>query len=44
MKLAMGNIKDQKHALEAQDNLQKSWLDLVSVAKVTDGDKPLVVE
>ena len=37
----MGNVKDQKHALEARANLKKTWEDLIQEAKVKDMDAPL---
>lgn len=36
LKLAMGNIKDQKSALEAQENIRKTWEDLLSKAQIED--------
>ena len=41
LKLAMGNVKDQKAALVAQENLKQTWQDLLSEAKVEDKDKEL---
>ena len=42
LKQAMGNIKDQKAALEAQANIKKTWKDLLSQAKIQDRDAPLI--
>ena len=37
----MGNVKDQKAALVAQENIMETWQDLLSEAKVEDKDKEL---
>ena len=34
LKLAMGNVKDQEAALEAQVNIKKTWEDLISRAQI----------
>lgn len=41
LKLAMGNVKDQKHALAAQNNIKTTWRDLLNEAKVEDRDEQL---
>ena len=42
LKLSMGDLSEQKVALEAQANIKKTWQDLIDKAKVDDGDRPLV--
>ena len=37
----MGNVKDQKAALVAQENIKQTWQDLLSEAKVEDKDEEL---
>ena len=32
LELAMGDVRDQKAALEAQDNIKKTWEDLLDKA------------
>ena len=41
LRLAMGNVKNQQAVLTAQANIQKTWEDLLSKAKVQDRDQPL---
>ena len=41
LKLAIGNVKNQKQALAAQNNITKTWEDLLNEAKVEDRNKEL---
>ena len=41
LKLAMGDIKEQKHVLKAQANIKKTWEDLLAEGHVPDRDAPL---
>ena len=41
LKLAMGEVKDQKSAIEAQNNIKNTWEDLLSKAKIEDRDAVL---
>ena len=41
LKLAMGEVLEQKYVLKAQANIVKTWEDLLNQAKVQDRDKPL---
>ena len=41
LKLAMGNVKDQKNVLQAQANIKQTWEDLLDEAKIEDRDAVL---
>ena len=41
LRLAMGKVKDQQSALQAQANIKKTWQDLLAEAEVVDRDQPL---
>ena len=41
LRLAMGKVKDQQSALQAQINIKKTWQDLLAEAEVVDRDQPL---
>ena len=41
LKLTMGNIEDQKQAIEALKNVKTTWEDLLNEAKVQDRDAAL---
>ena len=38
---AMGKVNDQKSAFEAQENIKKTWEDLLGKAKIEDRDAVL---
>ena len=44
LKLTMGNIEDQKQAIEALKNVKTTWEDLLNEAKVQDRDAALEYE
>jgi len=41
LRLAMGEVKDQKAVLTALENIQKTWEDLLDKASVPDRNQPL---
>ena len=41
LKLAIGDVKDQQAALNAQANIKETWEDLLGQAKILDRDAPL---
>ena len=41
MKLAMGDISDQKIVLEAMKNIRETWEKLLNIIKIKDQNKPL---
>ena len=41
LRLAMGEVKDQKAVLTALENIQKTWEDLLNKASVPDRNEPL---
>jgi len=41
LRLAMGEVKDQKAVLTALENIQKTWEDLLNKASVPDRNQPL---
>ena len=41
VKLAMGNVKEQKCVFEAQANIEETWNELIALANVIDQDAPL---
>ena len=44
LKQAMGKIKDQKAALEAEANIKKTWVNLLDHPKIQDKNARLVAE
>ena len=41
LKLAMGDVVEQKHVLAAQANIKQTWEELLAEAEVQDRDAPL---
>ena len=41
LKLAMGDMKEQKNVLIAQANIKKTWEDLLAEGEVPDRNAPL---
>ena len=41
LKLAMGDVVEQKHILAAQANIKQTWEELLAEADVPDRDAPL---
>jgi len=41
MELSMGDISQQKHFLEARNNITKTWEELLAHANIKDRDEPL---
>jgi len=41
MELSMGDISQQKHFLEARNNITKTWEELLAHATIQDRDAPL---
>ena len=42
--LVMGDMKDQKAALEARDNIKETWQEMINLAKVEDRDEKLELD
>ena len=44
MELSMGDISQQKHFLEARNNITKTWEELLAHATIQDRDAPLTLD
>ena len=41
IQLAMGDVEEQQHVIDAQNNIKDTWEELLALAKVEDRNAPL---